>query len=65
MTTRAGPVTADTLGPVLAREVADGARFAGLFGTATPAGVVLSAHLADGSAVRAVDALVEGTATQR
>ena len=62
MTAQADTVTAETLGAALAREVADGARFAGLSGTATRAGVVLSAHLADGSAVRAVDALVNGDA---
>jgi Ni,Fe-hydrogenase III large subunit len=51
-------VTAATLGTFLARQVADGSRFAGLFGTAEPDGVLVSAHLAGSGGIRTVDALV-------
>ena len=58
MTIDTHAVTPATLGTVLAGQVADGSRFAGLFGTAEPGGVLISAHLADDGEVRTVDALV-------
>jgi Ni,Fe-hydrogenase III large subunit len=60
MTAQAQAVSAVRLGPVLAREVAGGERFAGLFGTAVPGGVLISAHLAGDGDIRTVDALVSG-----
>jgi formate hydrogenlyase subunit 5 len=60
----AGPVTAAQPAGVLALwdtvtgEVASGRRFAGLFGTARPEGLLLSAHLADADGVATVDALL-------
>jgi formate hydrogenlyase subunit 5 len=60
MTAAAQAVNAVTLGPFLAREVAGGDRFAGLFGTAVPGGVLISAHLAGDGDIRTVDALVSG-----
>jgi Ni,Fe-hydrogenase III large subunit len=60
MTVQTLVTPAGTLGATLADEVARGCRFAGLFGTAGPDGVLLSAHLADGAEVRTVDALVPG-----
>jgi Ni,Fe-hydrogenase III large subunit len=52
------PVTAATLGAVLAQQVAGGSRFAGLFGTAEPRGVLISAHLADSGTVRTMNVLL-------
>jgi formate hydrogenlyase subunit 5 len=60
MTAPAQAVSAVRMGPVLAREVAGGDRFAGLFGTAVPSGVLISAHLAGEGDIRTVDAPVSG-----
>jgi Ni,Fe-hydrogenase III large subunit len=55
--------TLTTLWERLAEEVAAGRRFAGLFGTARPEGLVLSAHLADARGVTAADTILPATAT--
>jgi len=55
--------TLTTLWERLADEVAAGRRFAGLFGTARPEGLMLSAHLADASGVIAADTILPATAT--
>ncbi|HTS95848.1 MAG TPA: NADH-quinone oxidoreductase subunit C [Streptosporangiaceae bacterium] len=47
----------------LAGEVAAGRRFGGLFGTARPEGLLLSAHLAGAGGVTAIDAMLPATAT--
>jgi len=47
----------------LASEVAAGHRFAGLFATARPGGVLLSAHLADNSGIRTLEAALPAAAT--
>jgi Ni,Fe-hydrogenase III large subunit len=60
MTVQTLVTPAASLGATLAGEVTRGSRFAGLFGTAGPDGVLLSAHLADGARLRTVDALVPG-----
>jgi formate hydrogenlyase subunit 5 len=53
-------LAAGDLGTVLAGRIACGGRFAGLFGTATPEGVLISAHLAEGAAINTVEALAVG-----
>ena len=55
--------TLTTLWDRLAEEVAAGSRFAGLFGTARPEGLMLSAHLADARGVTASDTTLPATAT--
>ena len=55
--------TLTTLWERLAEEVAAGRRFAGLFGTARPDGLMLSAHLADARGVIAADTILPATAT--
>ena len=55
--------TLTTLWERLAEEVAAGRRFAGLFGTARPEGLMLSAHLADARGVIAADTILPATAT--
>jgi formate hydrogenlyase subunit 5 len=57
------PDTPATLWGRLTREVAAGRRFAGLFGTARPGGLLLSAHLADARGVTPVDTVLPATAT--
>jgi formate hydrogenlyase subunit 5 len=52
-----------TLWDELAGEVAAGRRFGGLFGTARPEGLLLSAHLAGPGGVTTVDTVLPGTAT--
>ncbi len=59
-------VTGDTVTGLwdrLAGEVAAGRRFGGLFGTARPGGLLLSAHLAGAGGVTAIDAMLPATAT--
>ncbi len=51
-------IAAASLGSTLASRVAAGQRFAGLFGTVVPDGVLISAHLAGGSDVETIDALL-------
>jgi formate hydrogenlyase subunit 5 len=55
--------TLTTLWDRMAEEVAAGRRFAGLFGTARPEGLMLSAHLADASGVTVADTVLPATAT--
>jgi formate hydrogenlyase subunit 5 len=55
--------TPTTLWARLAEEVAAGRRFAGLFGTARPEGLMLSAHLVDARGVIAADTILPATAT--
>jgi formate hydrogenlyase subunit 5 len=47
----------------VAKDVAAGRRFAGLFGTARPEGLVLSAHLTGGGGVTVAEAVLPATAT--
>jgi formate hydrogenlyase subunit 5 len=60
---RVAPDTITALWERLADEVTAGRRFAGLFGTARPEGLVLSAHLAGGDAVTVAEARCPATAT--
>jgi formate hydrogenlyase subunit 5 len=60
---RVAPGTVTALWDRLADEVTAGRRFAGLFGTARPEGLVLSAHLADGDGVTVAEAVLPATAT--
>ena len=53
-------LTPATFGDALAAEVAAGHRFAGLFGTAEPGGVRISAHLGGPATVRHLDVSVSG-----
>jgi formate hydrogenlyase subunit 5 len=60
---RVAPDTVTALWDRLADEVTAGRRFADLFGTASPEGLVLSAHLAGGGAVTVAEAVLPATAT--
>ncbi len=51
-------IAAASLGSTLASRVAAGQRFAGLFGTVAADGVLISAHLAGGSDVETIDAML-------
>jgi Ni,Fe-hydrogenase III large subunit len=53
-------LTTATFAETLADRVAEGGRFAGLFGTVAPGGVQLSAHLASHGTVHSIDVLVTG-----
>jgi len=53
-----GQATAASLATTLAARVAAGARFAGLFGTAIPGALLLSAHLAANGELETVEAVV-------
>ncbi|HUK67791.1 MAG TPA: NADH-quinone oxidoreductase subunit C [Streptosporangiaceae bacterium] len=58
MTAPAPVIAAASLASTLAARVATGLRFAGLFGTVVPSGVLISAHLAGGGDVETIDALL-------
>ena len=60
---RVAPDTVSALWDRLADEVTAGRRFAGLFGTARPEGLVLSAHLAGRDGVTMAEAVLPATAT--
>jgi formate hydrogenlyase subunit 5 len=60
---RVAPDTVTALWDRLAGEVMAGRRFADLFGTARPEGLVLSAHLAGGDGVTVAEARLPATAT--
>jgi len=60
---RVAPDTVTALWDRLADEVIAGRRFADLFGTAQPEGLVLSAHLASGDGVTLAEAVLPATAT--
>jgi formate hydrogenlyase subunit 5 len=60
---RVAPDTVTALWDRLADEVTAGRRFAGLFGTARPEGLVLSAHVAARDGVTVAEAVLPATAT--
>jgi len=60
---RVAPDTVSALWDRLADEVTAGRRFAGLFGSARPEGLVLSAHLAGRDGVTMAEAVLPATAT--
>jgi formate hydrogenlyase subunit 5 len=60
---RVAPDTVTALWDRLAGEVTAGRRFAGLFGTAQPDGLVLCAHLANRDGITVAEAMLPATAT--